>query len=61
MLEQELNIMIILLSSIAVGMILGLIFKHDYVYHGPNAKKYIQNIYHNHGTDKYYKLGIILV
>lgn len=43
---------IIILLSIAIGMMLGIIFFSKLVYHGPNAKKFCQKIYYNAKTNQ---------
>jgi len=37
--------LIIFLSSVTVGMFIGLIFRENYQFHGPNANKYSQKIF----------------
>jgi hypothetical protein len=53
--------LLIILSSIAVGMMIGLITRKEIEYHGPNARKHINKIYISKKTKKCYKLGIKIV
>jgi hypothetical protein len=56
--DKILNLIIIILSSIVVGMIIGLIIKEKDHYHGPNAKKQCNKIYYNKKTGKCIKFHI---
>jgi len=38
--------LIIILSSVSIGMIIGLFFRKTYDFHGPNAEKYSKKIFH---------------
>jgi len=53
--------LIILLSSIAVGMMIGLIIKKDISYHGPNALSHIKRIYMSKKNGKCYQMAIKLM
>lgn len=44
--------LIIILLSIAIGMILGTIFFSNSIYHGPNAKKFGQKTYYDPKTNQ---------
>lgn len=52
---------ILLLTSIAVGMIIGLISRSEYKIHGPNAKDYISKTYQSKKNKKCYNFNIKLV
>jgi hypothetical protein len=39
------NSLIILLSSLTIGMFIGLIFRKEHEFHGPNASKYSKKIF----------------
>lgn len=56
--EQILNFIIIILASIATGMIFGLLVKKNKIYHGPNAKKQSREIYFHHPTKKCIKFAV---
>lgn len=53
--------LILLLISVAIGMIIGIIFKPKDRYHGPNAKKQTKKIYYNKTTRKCFSFGIKLI
>lgn len=53
--------LLIILSSIAVGMMIGLITRKEIEYHGPNALQHIKKIYISKKTNKCYRLGIKIV
>jgi len=60
--DKNLICIIILLSSIAVGMIVGLIVtSNNKEYHGPNAEKQSQKIFYYHKTGKCLRFGIKLL
>ncbi|XWV24876.1 putative ORFan [Tupanvirus deep ocean] len=50
--------LIIILLAIAVGMIIGLIFKPGDKYHGPNAMEQSKKIYKNKKTGECIRFGI---
>lgn len=50
---------IILLSAIAVGMIVGMLNVSKIIYKGPNARKIINQLYINKKNSKIYKLYIV--
>jgi hypothetical protein len=47
--------LIILLSSVSVGMMIGLLFRPGDEYHGPNSREQCKKIYYNKKSDKCYK------
>ena len=50
--------LIIILSAIAVGMVMGLIFRPKYKYHGPNAMQESKKKYYNRKNNKCYQFII---
>jgi len=53
--------LIIFLSAIIAGMIVGMAYKKSYEYHGPNAKRFISHIYYNSRDNKCYQFRIKLI
>lgn len=49
---------IIILLSIALGMMLGLMMRPSDEYHGPNAKKESRKIYYNKKNGKFIRFAI---
>jgi hypothetical protein len=58
--DSLLSYLIIFLSSIAMGMITGLIIIEDKFYHGPNANKFTKKVYIDKNTSKCYHFSIKL-
>lgn len=52
------NYLIIFLSSVAVGMIIGLLTRKKEIYHGPNARKQSKIIYKNKKSGKCLRFNI---
>jgi len=52
--------LIIILSSIAVGMIIGLTIRENNHYHGPNSAKQTKRIYYHHPTRKCIRFNVEL-
>ena len=44
--------LIIILSSVSIGMIIGLFFRKTYDFHGPNAEKYSKKIFRDNKKKK---------
>ena len=57
----SLNSFVLFITSIAVGMVFGLIIIPKYKLHGPNAKKFISKPYYSNYAGKCFKLNIKLV
>ena len=53
--------LIIFLSAVIAGMIVGMSYKKPYKYHGPNAKKFISTTYRDKKNNKCYQFGIKLI
>ena len=53
--------LIIFLSAVIAGMIVGMTYKKSYKYHGPNARKFISYVYHNSRNKKCYQFEIKLI
>lgn len=53
--------LIIFLSAVIAGMIIGMNYKKSHEYHGPNARKFISHIYYNNRNKKCYQFGIKLI
>lgn len=49
------KLLVIFLLSMIVGMIVALINKPKYIYHGPNAEQQSKKIFYNHVTKKCYR------
>lgn len=56
--NQPMTSLIIVLVSIAVGMIIGLILKPEDKYHGPNAIEETKKVYFDKKTGKYIRFVI---
>lgn len=50
--------LIIILSSIAVGMIIALIIRKRNIYYGPNAVEQIKKVFYNNKTKYCYKFNV---
>ena len=53
--------LIIFLSAVIAGMIIGMSHKKSYKYHAPNAKKFISTPYYHSKTQKCYQFGVQLI
>lgn len=56
-----LTIIVLFLTSMIVGMIIGLIGKPKYIYRGPNAHEHISKLYHSQKFNRCYQFSIRLV
>ena len=56
--NSMLRTIIIIVSSMVIGMIIGLFTTQSYTYHGPNAIQQSKKIYHHTDSSKCYQFRI---